>query len=167
MASMFCPKCGTADQTPETFCRQCGGFLPDFTKPVKKSQTPQDHVRANLFLNALTIAVSFTLAILLFTILAFKPDTHPLIHLTVGLLIAMGFWHTQTLWRSILLRRHFKREVRAADIPRELDTNSSADAHQLSEPDFENFVPASVTDRTTRSLDKVEIKSPQSQDQSD
>lgn len=158
---MFCPKCGKADQLPETYCRQCGIFLPDLSKPVKKNQTPEEHVQVNLVLNAMTVVACFTLAILLYSMLAFRQNTHPLIYVTAGLLLAMGCWHTQTLWRSILLRRHFKNSRK----PREDKPNAAISAvtgKLLDEPDFENFVPASVTDRTTSHLSESKMRSSQS-----
>ena len=93
---MFCPRCGKAEQLPETYCRQCGLFLPDLSKPVKRELPPEDHLKANAVLSALTIIVSFTLSILLFAFFGFRSDTHPLIYVTAGLLIAIGGWHIQT-----------------------------------------------------------------------
>lgn len=112
-------------------------------------QTPQDHVTANIVLNSMTIVACFTLAALLYLILGFQDSTHPLIYATAGLLIAMGFWHTQTLWRSILLRRHFKKA--APPNPGKLDVQA-APAGELMEAQFENIVPPSITDRTTRNI---------------
>ncbi len=155
---MFCPKCGKADQSPETFCRQCGIFLPDLSKPVKTAQTPQQHLTANLVLNSMTIVACFTLAILIYSMLAFRPDTHPLIYVTAGLLIAMGCWHVQTLWRTIILRRHFKNEGRRPIPQPEIDGRSVTTGKLLDHPDFENMVPASVTDKTTRHLSKSKNK---------
>ncbi len=146
---MFCPNCGKGDQTPETYCRQCGIFLPDISRPVKSGQTPQDHVTANIVLNSMTIVACFTLAALLYSILGFQDSTHPLIYVTAGLLIAMGFWHTQTLWRSILLRRHFK--MAAPKNPGQLENHASP-AFELDGAKFKELVPASITDRTTRNI---------------
>lgn len=146
---MFCPKCGKADQQPETYCRQCGVFLPDLSKPVKSGQTPEQHNRANIALSSITILTSFTLATLLYAMLAFRPDTHPLIYVTAGLLIAMGAWHIQTLWRSILLRKYIKRQRPSEELA--IDGSAAADK-LLREPNFESSVPMSVTDRTTKQL---------------
>lgn len=149
---MFCPKCGNADQLPETFCRRCGSFLPDLSKPLKKRQGPEDHIKANTVLSALTIGVSFTLATLLYIVLGFKPETHPLIYVTAGFLIAIGAWQIQTLWRSILLKKHFQKKgiAVAADTQ---DVLPVADTDKLlQQADTQNIVPASVTERTTRNL---------------
>ncbi|MFT3745218.1 MAG: hypothetical protein QM785_13105 [Pyrinomonadaceae bacterium] len=158
---MFCPKCGKAEQVPETFCRQCGVFLPDLTKPIKRSLTPADHVKANLILNAMTVVTCFVLAAMLYTMVAFRADTHWVIYLTAGLLIAMGCWHTQTLWRSILLRRHFNKQQRDLETSVETLSLSAATENLLDQAEFENFVPASVTDRTTRQLENATLRSSQ------
>jgi hypothetical protein len=152
---MFCPKCGNADQSPETYCRKCGTFLPDLTKPLKGPIKPEEHVKVNLVFSAMTMVACFSLAILLYSILAFRDDTHWLIYATAGLLTAMGFWHTQTLWRSILLRRHFAKNVRT----QEVDRTAPVTGKLLNEADFENVVPASVVDHTTKHLSESKLRS--------
>ncbi|HMT08423.1 MAG TPA: zinc ribbon domain-containing protein [Pyrinomonadaceae bacterium] len=137
---MFCPKCGKSDQAPEAFCRGCGTYLPDLNKPVKGPVTPQQHVTANIVLSSMSIVAGITMAILLWSILGFRPETHPLIYVAAGLFMAMAMWHVQTLWRSVLLRKQIKLVKRSPVI------------EQLPEPNFENVVPASVVERTTRDL---------------
>ena len=99
----------------------------------------------------MTVIVSFTLAILLYIFLGFRDNTHPLIYATAGLLIAMGAWHIQTFIRARRLKRQWKRRV----TPMENESatlDSAATDKQLEIPDFENIVPTSVTDHTTKHL---------------
>lgn len=154
---MYCPKCGQSDQTAESFCRRCGLLLPDLSKPVKTGSTPLDHISANTALSSMTIAASLILATLHFLILAFKPDTHPLIYATAGLLIAMAAWHVQSLWRSLLLRKHFKKneEARLAS----LNDTQNETQNLLDPADFSGVVPGSVVERTTRDLAGVPLRS--------
>jgi uncharacterized membrane protein YvbJ len=42
---MFCPKCGNPNQRPETFCCQCGIFLPDYDKLRRKETSPEEHLK--------------------------------------------------------------------------------------------------------------------------
>ncbi len=98
----------------------------------------------------MTIVACFTLAILMYSMLAFREDTHPLIYAATGLLLAMGIWHIQTLWRSLMLRKHFKKNKRPD--PQVLKNGTETNERLLDQPDFENVVPASVTDRTTKTL---------------
>ncbi len=151
---MFCPRCGKAEQLPETYCRQCGLFLPDLSKPVKRELPPEEHLKANTVLNSLTIIVSFTLSILLF---GFRPGTHPLIYVTAGLLIAIGAWHIQTLIRTQKLKKQWKRrapltEIQAALPETQPAFESASTARLLDQADFANTLPASVTENTTRHL---------------
>jgi hypothetical protein len=153
---MFCPKCGKADQSPETYCRQCGTFLPDLSKPTKQHVPPEQHVKVNSVVSVMTIVTCFTLAILLYVFLGFRESTHPLIYLTSGLLLAMGVWHIQTLIRGLMLRKHFKKQKQSQDVI--IDKPVTTDK-LLEQPDFENMVPASVTDHTTRHLSETKPKS--------
>ncbi len=153
---MFCHKCGQADQSSETFCRQCGTYLTDPTKPPKKSITPQEHVTANLILSALTIIACFTLSVLLFVNRGFPASTQPLILTTSVLLAAMGIWQIQTFWRTLELRKHFKKRKQ----PKEPESEEvPATGRLLQEADLENFVPTSVTDHTTRELSETKQRS--------
>lgn len=137
---------------PETYCRQCGLFLPDLSKPLKRESPPEEHFKANIVLSAMTIVVSFTLSFLLFLILGFKSFTHPLIYVTAGILIAMGGWHIQTLIRTIMLGNQWKRRtpLRETDAPMSLKSVSTGKL--LNEADFSDAIPASVTEHTTRHL---------------
>lgn len=148
---MFCPKCGKADQSAETFCRQCGTFLPDLSKSAKRESPPEENIKVNTVLSMMTVIVSFTLAILLYIIFGFRETTHPMIYVTAGLLIAMGGWHIQTFIRTRRLNKQWKR--RAGQIENRHGSVVSAKTDkQLKMPDFENMVPTSVTDRTTKHL---------------
>ena len=49
---MFCPKCGKSDQKENSYCRQCGEYLPDvLNKKTKFSigrNTPEEQIKTNL-----------------------------------------------------------------------------------------------------------------------
>ena len=152
---MFCPRCGKAEQMPETYCRQCGLFLPDLSKPVKRESPPEEHLKANTVLSVMTITVSFTLSLLLFLILGFRSTTHPLVYATAGLLLAIGGWHIQTLIRTLMLKKQWKRRTPLSEIkagPTETAFKSASTAKLLDEADFTDAIPVSVTEHTTRHL---------------
>lgn len=155
---MFCPKCGKADQVPETYCRQCGTFLSDFSRLAKRESPPEENIKVNTVISLMTVIVSFTLAILLYAILGFRDNTHPLIYVTAGLLIGMGAWHIQTFIRTRSLKKQWKRRgANIEDGP--AAANQSITGKLLDQPDFENMVPPSVTDRTTKHLSETKPKS--------
>ncbi len=98
----------------------------------------------------MTVIVSFTLAVLLYIFLGFRENTHPLIYAAAGLLLAMGAWHIQTFIRTRRLKKQWKRRTR--NVENEPVIGSAPTDRQLEMPDFENIVPVSVTDRTTKHL---------------
>ena len=153
---MFCPRCGKADQLPETYCRQCGLFLPDLAKPLKRESPPEEHLKANTVLSVMTIIVSFTLSFLLFFILGFRDFTHPLIYATAGILLAIGGWHIQTLIRTLKLKKQWKRRTPLIETqnaqPETATFKSTPTGKMLDQADFTDAVPASVTEHTTRHL---------------
>jgi hypothetical protein len=150
---MFCPKCGKPDQSSETYCRQCGVFLPDLSKPVKREHPPEEHIKVNSVLSLMTVIVSFTLAILLYSIMGFRPGTHPLIYVTASLLMAMGGWHIQTFIRIRKLKKQWTLRSPNGGKENEPAFEKILTAKLLDRPDFSNVVPTSVTETTTKHLD--------------
>lgn len=154
---MFCPRCGKAEQLPETYCRQCGVFLPDLSKPVKRELPAEEHLKANTVLNLLTVMVSFTLSILLYAFFGFRSDTHPLIYVTAGLLLAIGGWHIQTFIRTQQLKKQWKRRSPFAETGTALHETrpafeSGSTAKLLEQADFADTLPTNVTENTTKHM---------------
>ena len=110
---MFCPKCGKSDQIANSYCRQCGSFLPDFDKIKKREISPEEHLKINFVLNLMTAFVSITLAILLYSFFLGGENTHPLIYITAGFLTAMFFWQAQVFWRTLQLKKQFPKRNNA------------------------------------------------------
>ena len=150
---MFCPRCGKADQLPETYCRQCGLFLLDFSKLTKRESPPEEHLKANTVLSLMTICASFTLSLLLFLVLGFRSFTHPLIYVTAGLLLAIGGWHIQSLIRTSMLKKQWQRRVPLTESQAAPSAfKSTPTAKLLDQSDFSDAIPASVTEHTTKHL---------------
>jgi cytochrome c biogenesis protein CcdA len=104
----------------------------------------------------MTVVVSFTLAALLYSFLAFRPETSFLIYLTAGFLIAMGAWHIQTFIRNLMLRKQLQKWKRSTLQAHEADTEQPRpEQARLQTANLRDIVPASVTEHTTKHLDKV------------
>ncbi len=152
---MFCPNCGGAEQNPDTFCRKCGNFLPDFESLQKKKVTPGQHLVANGVLTGMTAVVSAALAIMLYATFLGRDDTPMLIYVTAGFLTAMFFWQVQVIWRTILLKKSLPargNDTARPDIAKQPLFRPAEASNFLPEADPEAFIPASVTEGTTRSL---------------
>ncbi len=157
---MFCPNCGKAEQTPNTYCRQCGGFLSEHGNKKRNltfgGDTPEEQIRINLILNFLSGAVSFILAILLYATFWGKPDVSPVIYLVAAFLLAMCGWQFSTFRVGLKLKKTFERRKSGeTENAARVDTNvlqSAKTKDLLPEADFSNVVPASVTENTTKTL---------------
>lgn len=154
---MFCPNCGKADQQENSYCRACGEFLPDLSKKNKLAfggNTPEEQIQTNLVLNLMSAIVSLVLAILLY--LVFKnTETHPIIYIVAAFLVAMTAWQLSTFYVGLKLKKNFQKRresnnAAAENPPAQIDDAKTKEL--LPEADFENAVPASITEDTTRHL---------------
>jgi len=160
---MFCPKCGKAEQQVNTFCRNCGTFLPDFDKLKSKENTPEAHFAANITLSVMTAVVSLAFAITLHFTFTGKDGTPIVVYLTIGFLTAIFFWQAQVFWRTLQLKKQFpglnrKNENRIIE---KTPLFESANTRELlNEADLSNIVPPSIVENTTEKLsEKVNRKS--------
>ena len=151
---MFCPKCGKPDQSPETYCRQCGVYLPDIDKPGKAPTPPEQHLLVNAVLTSLSIVVSLGLAFVLYSMNLALPETRTIVYIATGLLIAMSIWQGQALWRTIRISEQLKRSKAPRESIQNPELAIPETGRHLADADLEDFVPASVTDRTTKQLSK-------------
>jgi hypothetical protein len=148
---MYCPKCGIADQSPESFCRNCGIFLYDPSKPFRPEATPEGNLKATIILSTLTIFVSFILAAFFFFFLVFGIGTPALFYMTTAYLLVIGTWQIQTLVRNLRLRDQLQRWHRSGHAPQP-ELSTAQDQRCLETADLRDDIPASVTEQTTKPL---------------
>jgi hypothetical protein len=161
---MFCPKCGKPEQKENSYCRQCGTFLPDFDQNKNKEISPEQHFTANFALNIMTGVASLGLAITLYIMFLGRDDTPFVIYLTAGFLTAMFFWQAQIFWRTRLLKKQFpKRRTDEQEMIPNNQIESVETNKLLNEPDLNQVVPISVIENTTQDLVKSRLKSSKSQ----
>lgn len=156
---MFCPNCGKSDQQTNTFCRQCGTFLPDFDK-IKKGNTPEQHLLANTVLNVMTAVGSLSLAITLYAMFLGKDGTPFVIYLTAGFLTAVFFWQAQIFVRLRLMKKQLPQRLTQTkdDTGKVLQFDNLKTKELLKEADFSDHIPSTVTEYTTKNLDKIPKK---------
>ena len=157
---MFCPKCGNADQKENSYCRVCGTFLPDFDKLKSRETTPEQQITITSTFNFLSAVISLILTILLHIFYTGKEGTPIIIYVVIGFLTANFFWQAQAYWRTLQLKKHLPKrriENKSNEVQPAIQSPFSTDK-LLSNADFENIVPASVTENTTKHL-KQKIKS--------
>lgn len=157
---MFCSNCGTADQKENTYCRKCGGFLPDSSRNNALAfggNTPEQQIRTNLVLNLLSAVVSLILGISLYWMIWQRGDAALIIFIVAAFLLAMSGWQFSTFIIGLKLRKNFnKRKTSSADNERSEEKARAVEPTQtkelLNEANFDNGVPTSVTENTTKHL---------------
>lgn len=165
---MFCPNCGKAEQVLNTYCRQCGEFLPDHSDKKRNftmgGNTPEEQIRVNLILNFLSGTVSLILAILLYATFWNKPETSQVIYIVAAFLLAMCGWQFSTFRVGLKLKKTFdRRKNDEIENAAQLDKSvfkSAKTKDLLPEADFTDVVPTTITENTTKHLsEKVSKKS--------
>lgn len=157
---MFCPKCGTADQKENTYCRNCGDFLPDLTKKNNLAfggNTPEEQIKVSQKLNLLSAIVSFAVAILLYWAHWGKPNVSSTVYMAATFLLTIGLWQISNYVIGLKLKRHFNKRKEGSD-----NENKSAEKQfqsvqtneLLPEAELSKVVPTSITENTTRHLSK-------------
>ena len=148
---MFCPKCGASEQSVETYCRKCGVFLPDFDKLAGKETPVEQNLIINSVFSGMTAVVSLSLEVALYFIFIGREGTPWILYAVFGFLVSITVWQIQTTIRTRLIKKQVERmkPKRSENVESLKPADTS---NLLNEADFENVVPASVTDRTTRDL---------------
>ena len=162
---MFCPSCGKPEQKANTYCRQCGQYLPDFDKIKKREIPPEQHFTVNSTLNAMTAIVSLALVITLYSMFLGKEDTPLIIYLTAGFLTAIFFWQVQIFWRTMLLKKQLpglkkKAEDGTQHIGSGRSFRSAKTNELLNQADFSDSVPSSIVENTTKELGEKVLRQP-------
>jgi len=154
---MFCPNCGKGEQSPNSYCRSCGEFLPDLSKaklPSFFGNTPEEQIKTTLYLNLASALVSLVLAISLYVSFDIT-DAPRVIFLTAAFLLAISGWQVSTFAIGLKLRKNFSSQRENAA---EIQTQNQAQFEPaktkelLNEANLENIVPNSITENTTRRL---------------
>lgn len=150
---MFCPKCGNANQTENSYCRNCGVFLPDFDKLKNKETPPEQHFIVNSTLNALSCLGSLGLAVFLYLFYVGREGTPIFMYVILGFLTANFFWQAQIFWRTLQLKKQFpkRRNETEEESQPAIDSPFSTDK-LLPQADFKDIIPPSVIEDTTKHL---------------
>lgn len=170
LLTMFCPNCGTGEQAPDTYGRSCGELLTDFSdkfsliNKILGINSPEKQVSVNLTINLVTSIVSALLLILLIGYFDGRyQSTHesapPIIYLIYPFLGLVSAWQFLSFIIGIRLKSKLsgRKRVEAPMNASEQENALSPETAQKSLPraDFENIASTSVTEDTTRILDKL------------
>ena len=155
---MFCPKCGKSDQAADSYCRNCGEFLVDpaqhtsLMNRILGITNPEKQVKFTLTIDLVTAIVS---GFLLFFLMGYFDAVHdktgattpPIVYLVYIFLGLVSAW--QLL--SFTVGTTYRKKLNAAK-----KTLAQTDRRPaLPEADQKNIVANTITEQTTRNLDKL------------
>jgi hypothetical protein len=156
---MFCPKCGKGEQAADSYCRSCGDFLVDpsnnasLVNRILGISNPERQVKFTLTIDLVTAIVS---GLLLFFLMGYFDGAYkktgipapPIVYLVYVFLGLVSAW--QLL--SFTVGTTFRRKLSAGKKSSVLTEQAR---ESLPPADDKNVVANSITEQTTRNLDKV------------
>lgn len=171
---MFCPNCGNADQSPDTYCRNCGVFLTNLPgdaslmNRILGSNTPEKRVNVGLAFDVLTLIFSSLLLIFLFGYFEGRytrtGEAAPqIIYCVYAFLGLTAIWQLLSLIVGVSHKNKL-RGRRKDETSEHSETMKTAELketaqNRLPPAEFENAVaPPSVTEITTKHLHKIPRK---------
>ena len=170
---MFCPNCGKGEQTPDSYCRNCGQFLNDLSgksyliNKLLGGSNPETQVSVNLTINVVT---TMTSVLLLGFLNGYYDSLYartgqgapPVIYFVYVFLGLVAAWQTLGFLVNLRLKRKLgKRKQELSQIASSADESavpSGQTQKSLPQADFDNIVPPSVTENSTRTLNKAARK---------
>lgn len=162
---MFCQNCGKGKQETNTYCRQCGEFLPELRKKGGSGhpKTPDDQIKMSITFNLMSAISGFGVGVLLLISHLNRDNTHFSVFVGMSLLFTIAAWQTASFFNNVKLRRRFKRRKENTNPSQDISQNAvetNESKKLLNQPDLENVVPISITEGTTKNLkEKVKRRS--------
>jgi hypothetical protein len=158
---MFCPNCGKGEQTPDSYCRSCGDFLAGTANSTSLMtrilgiSNPEKQVKFTLTIDLMTAVVS---GLLLFFLMGYFDGayaktgarTPPIVYLVYVFLGLVTVWQLMSFTVGTAYRKKLTASKKTA-----LTEDQPATQGSLPPADVKNVVANSVTEQTTRNLDKV------------
>ncbi len=154
---MFCPNCGKSEQIPNSYCRQCGEFLNFKGGSISKygGNSPLENLSSINGLSLIGAVFSLFAAVWMY---ATKMNIPFVLYFAIAILICNAAWHFSNFFVGVKLKRRLKTARQELTQPQN-QVQSAVTKELLPEPDLSGFVPASITENTTRELAEVKIKS--------
>mgnify|MGYP003287817287 CR=1 FL=1 len=158
---MFCPNCGKGEQTPDSYCRSCGDFLVSAANSTSLATrifgigNPEKQVKFTLTIDLVTAIVS---GLLLFFLMGYfdgayartGAPTPPIVYLVYIFLGFVSVWQLVSFTVGTAYRKKLTAAKKTA-----LSQDQPYARGSLPPADVKNVVANSVTEQTTRNLDKV------------
>ena len=154
---MFCPKCGAAEQSTDSYCKRCGEWLPDTSRLGRRHgrlrmRTPEQRNRRMRILEAVSALSALAAAVLISAVLAGKLDK-PALVIAMDLCIVTAIFQVVSFLIGHSLQKRQKKQGRD-EVDKSMNLESGRADRQLDPADTSRLVrPPSVTESTTALLE--------------
>jgi hypothetical protein len=155
---MFCPKCGAADQSVDSYCKRCGEWLPDTSHLGRRrgrltTRTPEQRNQKMRVLEAASFLAALASAFIIGAFVSGKLEKPALIiALDLSVITAVFQIVNFIIGRSLQKRLKQGRD----DAEKDVALQPASERFQLQQADTSNLVqPASVTENTTAILEPI------------
>ena len=152
---MFCPKCGSADQNPEAYCRRCGEWLTDHKSARRRTgRPPTDRLKVMMVFNGLSAVFALTSALALYITYLGTPEAKWSVYMAGAMCLVIASHQTANFFMAHTLRQNFDRD--RADAGRgKTQTPAAHTVAALSGVETGRLIDApSVTEKTTELLEE-------------
>ena len=154
---MFCPNCGADHQAPESYCRSCGDWLPNLDSKTRRlglgRTSREEKVTRIRTLEIISAGLSLTAAAIVFTFL-FTGANQGLLFLAASVSIVVAVYQIANIFLGHSVMKGLPKPPAERQKVFERPNGISLPAPETNDL----RVPASVTEETTRHLDKVDAK---------
>jgi hypothetical protein len=150
---MYCSSCGADNQSPNSYCKRCGEWLPDIKKRgglAFGGETPQQNIFTGLFMSALSALAALFSAIALYATYLGSSGAKWSVYVAAAFCLCIAGWQTSSFIVNLKLRQRL-RKGRDGSVPVPELTNQQKPALNAGAPDAFVGTP-SVTESTTRIL---------------
>lgn len=177
---MYCPKCGNADQTENSYCRSCGEFLMDSSNKFNLIynflgiSTPEKQITVNLIINFFGLFLSVVLLGFLMGYFDAGENKNPpvptpnIIYFVYAFLVIISAWQLLGIIFAAILRSKFSSGKANAETGKnynvyENELISSQNQQSLPMAKFDNFIIPTITENTTKNLTEKVNRSSQTE----
>ena len=165
---MFCPKCGTAGQGPNTYCKRCGEWLPD-TRISSRLEfggaSPEQNITGMLVMSSLSALFALFAAAALYATHLGREGVNWSVYFAAGFCVTIALWQMSNFFIALKLRKRLRRGRQSAGGGQADNQMKSAPGEQqraLEAAATARFADvASVTENTTGLLERVPRRRPE------
>lgn len=150
---MFCPNCGTGDQSPNAYCKRCGQWLLDQKSVRRHTTTPEKRLHVMTVFNALSAVFGLASTIILYASIG-TSGAKAAMFVAAAFCTVIAVHQTISFFFALELRQRLKRGRGDTSQLRGPDTERSVAS--LGSGETAEFINArSVTENTTELLESV------------